>query len=166
MAAPSTPPVPPLPVPKPDGRQSPTALALQRGVLRHFAALGLMGLPEFCLASGRRADIAALDGKGEITIVEIKSSVADFRADAKWPDYRAYCDRLLFAVTVDFPIEILPEEVGILVGDAFGAHVLRPPPVHPLPAATRKTMLVRLARAGAARLAALHDPDLRPYSDL
>lgn len=161
MAGPATP-----PVPKPDGRQSPTALALQRGVLRHFAALGLMGIPEFSLASGRRADIAALDAKGEISIVEIKSSVADFRADAKWPDYRAYCDRLLFAVNVDFPVEILPDAVGILVADAFGAHMLRPPPLHALPAATRKTLLIRLARAASARLAALHDPDLRPYSDL
>ncbi|OYZ94301.1 MAG: hypothetical protein B7X99_15300, partial [Rhizobiales bacterium 17-65-6] len=147
-------------------RQSPTALALQRGVLRHFAALGLIGIPEFCLASGRRADIAALDPKGEVSIVEIKSSVADFRADAKWPDYRLHCDRLYFAVTVDFPLELLPLDVGILVGDAFGAAVIRPAPAHPLPAATRKALLIRLARAGAGRLAALHDPELRGMSDL
>jgi hypothetical protein len=157
---------PVAPVPPPDGRQSPTALALQRGVLRHFAAMGLIGIPEFCLASGRRADIAALDLKGEVSIVEIKSSVADFRADAKWPDYRRHCDRLYFAVTVDFPLDLLPLDVGILVGDAFGAAVIRPAPAHPLPAATRKALLIRLARAGAGRLAALHDPELRGMSDL
>ena len=150
---------------RPDGRQSPTALALQRGVLRHFAALGLMGLPEVALACGRRADIAALDPKGEITIVEIKSSVADFRADAKWPHYRASCDRLLFAVTVDFPLDLLPADVGVLVGDAFGAELVRAAPLHPVPAATRKAMLLRLARLGAARLGALHDPDYRLYAD-
>lgn len=160
-------PVPiPMPEPRVDGRQSPTALALQRGVLRHFAALGLLGIPEFCLASGRRADITALDGRGEITIVEIKSSVADFRADAKWPEYRLFCDRLLFAVPLEFPLELLPEDVGILVGDAFGAEMIRPPPLHPLSAATRKALLIRLARAGAGRLAALHDPNLRGASDL
>lgn len=154
------------PVPKADGRQSPTALALQRGVLRHLAALGLMGIPEFCLASGRRADITAIDLKGEITIVEIKSSVADFRADQKWPDYRLHCDRLFFAVTPDFPHEILPEEAGILVGDAFGAEMLRPAPFHPLPAATRKALLIRLARAGAGRLALLYDPELRGLGEI
>ncbi|MEP9377058.1 MmcB family DNA repair protein [Aquabacter sp. CN5-332] len=149
-----------------DGRQSPTALALQRGVLRHLAALGLMGIPEFCLASGRRADITAIDLKGEITIIEIKSSVTDFRTDVKWPEYRFHCDRLFFAVTPDFPTEILPDDVGILVGDAFGAEMLRPAPAHPLPAATRKAMLIRLARAGAGRLSLLYDPELRGLGEL
>lgn len=154
------------PVLKIDGRQSPTALAIQRGVLRHLAALGLMGIPEFCLASGRRADITALDLKGEITIIEIKSSIADFRTDQKWPEYRFHCDRLFFAVSPGFPVEILPDEVGILVGDAFGAEILRPAPVHPLPAATRKALLIRLARAGAGRLSMLYDPELRGLGEL
>lgn len=153
------------PSPRPDGRQSPTALAVQRGVLRFLSAHGQFGLPEFSLASGRRADILALDAKGTVTIIEIKSSAIDFRTDGKWPEYRAYCDRLLFAVPLDFPAEILPDEVGLLVGDAFGAEMLRPPPVHPLPAATRKALTLRFARAAAGRLAALHDPDLRPALD-
>lgn len=156
----------PEPVLKEDGRQSPAALAIRRGVLRHFAALGLIGIPELCLASGRRADIAALDGKGEVSIVEIKSSIADFRADQKWPDYRAHCDRLYFAVAPDFPLDILPDETGILVADAFGAAMIRPAPLHPLPAATRKALLIRIARAGAGRLTALYDPDLRALGEL
>lgn len=154
-----------VPVPRPDGRQSPAALLIRRGVLRHFMALGLTGIPEFCLASGRRADIAALDGKGEVSIVEIKSSVADFRADQKWPDYRPWCDRLYFAVAPDFPLELLPDETGILVADAFGAQILRPAPLHALPAATRKALLIRLARAASGRLALLHDPDLTAFSE-
>lgn len=154
------------PILRPDGRQSPTALLLQRGVLRYFAALGLLGIPELCLASGRRADIAALDGKGEVSIVEIKSSIADFRADQKWPDYRLHCDRLYFAVSPDFPLEILPDDTGILVADAFGAEMIRPAPLHALPAATRKALLIRIARAGAGRLTALYDPDLRALGDL
>jgi hypothetical protein len=153
-----------LPEPREDGRQSPTARAVQRGVLRHLSARGLVGVPEFCLVSGRRADILAVDGRGEISIVEIKSSVTDFRTDLKWPDYRAYCDRLLFAVPLDFPVEILPEETGLLVADAFGAELLRPAPAHPLPAATRKALMLRFAHTAASRLAALYDPELTRYS--
>lgn len=148
------------PEPRPDGRQSPTARAVQRGVLRHLALAGVAGVTEFALASGRRADILALGTKGEITIIEIKSSVADFRADGKWPEYRVFCDRLLFAVPLDFPLEILPEDAGLLVADAFGAECLREAPLHPLPGATRRALTLRFARTAAARLAALYDPDL------
>ncbi len=129
-------------------------------MLRHLAAHGAFGIPEFCLVSGRRADIAAVDPRGEITIVEIKSSVADFRADLKWHEYRAYCDRLVFAVSPDFPLEILPEDAGLVVADAFSAELIRPPPYHPLPAATRKALLIRLGRTAAGRLCALYDPEL------
>jgi hypothetical protein len=129
-------------------------------VLRHLAAHGVVGVTEFSLASGRRADVLALDGRGEISIIEIKSSAQDFRTDGKWPEYRAFCDRLLFAVPLGFPVEILPQETGLLVADAFGAELLRPPPRHALPAATRKALTLRFARTAANRLAALHDPDL------
>lgn len=152
------------PEPRADGRQSPIARAVQRGVLRHLAAHGLAGVTEFILASGRRADILALDGKGGISIIEIKSSVADFRADGKWPQYRAFCDRLLFAVPLDFPREILPQDAGLLVADAFGAELLRAAPVHPLPPATRRALTLRFARSAATRLAALHDPELQRYA--
>ena len=152
------------PQPKADGRQSETARAVQRGVLRHLAARGLVGVCEFSLASGRRADILAVDGRGEVSIVEIKSSVADFRSDGKWPEYRAFCDRLLFAVPLDFPHDILPEDTGLLVADAFGAEMLRAAPVHPLPAATRKALTLRFAHTAASRLAALYDPDLMRFS--
>lgn len=146
-----------------DGRQSPVARMVQKGVLRHFAALGLAGLTEFSLSSGRRADILALDGKGEVVIVEIKSSVQDFRTDAKWPDYRAFCDRLLFAVPMDFPLSILPEEAGLLVADAYGAQMLRDGPRHPLAPATRKALTLRFARTAAQRLCTMQDPDMSRY---
>ncbi|MFG1350592.1 MmcB family DNA repair protein [Xanthobacter autotrophicus] len=149
-----------LPELRPDGRQSETARAVQRGVLRHLALAGLAGVPEFALVSGRRADILALSPRGEITIIEIKSSVADFRTDAKWPQYRSFCDRLLFAVPLDFPVEILPPDTGLLMADAFGAECLREAPLHPLAPATRKALTLRFARAAATRLAVLYDPDL------
>jgi hypothetical protein len=75
-------------VPPVDGRQSPTALAIARGTARFLHALGYSVVSELPLPSGRRADLVALGGDGEILIVEIKSSVADFRADQKWMDYK------------------------------------------------------------------------------
>src|ERR1035437_8399838 len=63
-----------------DGRQSETALAVGRGTARLLHAHGFCVVSELPLASGRRADLVALDAGGEIWIVEIKSSVADFRA--------------------------------------------------------------------------------------
>jgi hypothetical protein len=86
-----------------DGRQSPTALAIARGTARFLHALGYCVVSELPLPSGRRADLVALGGDGEILIVEIKSSVADFRADQKWMDYRLHCDRLFLATIVDVP---------------------------------------------------------------
>src|SRR5579885_1766861 len=104
-----------------DGRQSPTALAIARGTARFLHALGYCVVSELPLPSGRRADLVALGGDGEIVIVEIKSSVADFRADQKWIDYRRHCDRLYFATIIDVPREIFPAGAGLIVADAFGA---------------------------------------------
>ena len=146
----------PLPV---DGRQSATAAGVQRGVRRLFAQLGHVTLPELTLANGRRADVIALAPDGHLTIVEIKSSVADFRADRKWPDYRDFCDRLFFAVPDSVPLEILPESAGLIVADAFGAAILRDAPCHPLAGARRKAVTLRFARAAAATLHALADPE-------
>lgn len=142
-----------------DGRQSERARAIQRGALRYLAACGLAGVPEFSLASGRRADIAALDARGDVWVIEIKSSVIDFRTDRKWADYRQHCDRLFFAVAPDFPLEILPEDAGILVADAFGAALIREAPRHPMPGATRRAVTLRLARTAAGRVMALMDPE-------
>ena len=93
-------------VPAPDRRQSETALAIARGTARLLRSLGFSCISELPLPSGRRADLVALNERGEIWIVEIKSSVEDLRADQKWPEYRAHCDRLFFAFTQDLPCEI------------------------------------------------------------
>jgi len=146
-----------------DGRQSATALAIARGTARYLHALGYCVVSELPLPSGRRADLVALGGDGEIIIVEIKSSVADFRADQKWIDYRLHCDRLFFATIVDVPCEIFPPDAGLIVADAFGASILCEAPEHRLAAATRKTMMLRFAHAAALRLQALADPQ-GPYA--
>ena len=152
-----------LPAPLPvDGRQSPTALAIARGTARYLHALGYSVVSELPLPSGRRADLVALGGDGEILIVEIKSSVADFRADQKWIEYRLHCDRLFFATVVDVPCEIFPADAGLIVADAFGASIISEAPEHRLAAARRKTVMLRFAHAAALRLQALADPQ-GPY---
>ena len=148
-----------------DGRQSQTALAIARGTARLLHAHGFCVVSELPLPSGRRADLVALDASGEIRIIEIKSSIADFRADQKWPDYRAHCDRLYFATCVEVPCKIFPPDTGLIVADAFGAEFQCQAPEHRLPAATRKAMMLLFARAAALRLQSLADPN-GPYGDL
>lgn len=144
-----------------DGRQSETAMKVWRGTARLLRLQGFVCLPELTLASGRRADLIALGQKQELVIVEVKSSIADFRADSKWPDYRAHCDRLYFATHPDVPQEIFPEDAGLILSDGFSADILREAPSHPLPAATRKAVTLRFARHAAQRLHDLIDPDAR-----
>jgi hypothetical protein len=142
-----------------DGRQSSAALEIARGTARLMRAMGYASLTELTLASGRRADIAAVNEAGEIWIAEVKSSLEDFRADHKWADYRAFCDRLSFAVAPGFPRQVLPEDAGLVVADRFGAEVLREAPLTPLPAARRKAVLLRFAREAALRIQTAVDPD-------
>jgi hypothetical protein len=141
-----------------DGRQSEVALSVARGTARLLHAHGFSVVSELSLPSGRRADLVALDSGGTIWIVEIKSSVADFRADQKWQDYRVHCDRLFFATAQDVPCEIFPPDTGLIVADHFGAEFHCEAPEHRLSAATRKAMLLLFARAAAMRLQSLVDP--------
>jgi hypothetical protein len=142
-----------------DGRQSETALAIARGTARLLRSLGFSTVAELPLPSGRRADLVALNERGDIWIVEIKSSLADLRVDTKWEDYRFHCDRLFFAFTRDLPCEIFPAGTGLIVADAYGAHMHCEAPEHRLQAATRKAMMLRFAATAAQRLGRLADPD-------
>jgi len=146
-----------------DGRQSQTALAVARGTMRLLHQFGFSAVSELPLPSGRRADLTALNAAGDVWIVEIKSSVEDFRADQKWMDYRAHCDRLFFATTLEVPCEIFPKDTGLIVADAFGAQVMCEAPEHRLHASTRKSMMLNIARAAALRLQSLIDPT-GPYA--
>jgi hypothetical protein len=148
------------PVARQDGRQSETALFVARGTRRLLRRLKFATLTELPLLSGRRADIVALAGDGAIHIVEIKSSIADFRADIKWRDYRAHCDRLYFAIPETMPAEIMPPEAGLIIADAYGAEIVREAPEHRIAAPTRRAMLMRFAHAAAYRLHSLSDPEV------
>jgi hypothetical protein len=143
-----------------DGRQSPRALDIRRGMGRYLRSLGFSLLPEMGLANGRRADLMALDPKGSIWIFEIKSSVADFRTDTKWLDYLGFCDRFGFATSTDVPAAIFPGDAGLYIADAYGAHCLREATEQRLAPARRKALLLAFARASANRLLALEDPEL------
>jgi hypothetical protein len=145
-------------VARPDGRQSETALMIARGVQRLLRARGFSSLTELSLTDGRRADIAAVNSDGEVLIVEVKSCAADFRADRKWRDYVACCDRLYFAITEDTPADLMPPETGLIVADFYGAEVVREAELNRMPPASRRAVLLRFALAGADRLHRLTDP--------
>ncbi len=141
-----------------------TAPTIRRGSLRLLHALGFTAVAELPLGSGRRADLVALGSGGEIWIVEIKSCLADFRADKKWQEYRLHCDRFLFAVSPEFPATALPGDAGLMIADSYGGTLIREGGLHPIASSRRKAMLVRFGRAAASRLAALHDPGLTESS--
>ncbi len=134
------------------------AKELSRGVARALTQQGFATLTEVALANGRRADVLGLGKDGALVIVEIKSSVADFRSDRKWPEYRDFCDRLYFAVAAGFPLELIPEDCGLIVADPFGAATVREAPSTALAAARRRAMTLRFARLAAQRLLRLVDP--------
>lgn len=131
-----------------------------RGVCRYLENRGYAVLSEFSLANNRRADVIGLAGDGSFAIVEVKVSVADFRADTKWPEYEDFCDRLYFAVPPDFPDELIPERTGLIIADAWSADEIRPAPETGLHASRRKALTVRFARAAAERHQRLVDPKL------
>ncbi|MGF1649520.1 MAG: MmcB family DNA repair protein [Hyphomicrobiaceae bacterium] len=142
-----------------DGRQSEAALEIARGVMRLLGTMGEACITELVLPNGRRADVVSLSANGIVRMIEVKSCLEDFRADTKWPDYFAYCDDFYFAVGPQFPSDVLPPSVGLIIGDRYGADLIRSAPHERMAAARRKTMHLAFARAAAARLTRLTDPD-------
>jgi hypothetical protein len=137
-------------------------VAVTRGVCRLWRARNAAPLVEVPLADGRRADVLTVGADGGIAIAEVKSSLEDFRADGKWQDYLAWCDRFYFAVPATFSLDVLPATVGLIVADGFGGEIVRDDPrdvaATRLPAARRKTLTLRCARLAAERLQRLSDP--------
>ena len=113
---------------------------------------------ELPLANGRRADVVALSSSGDLLIVEIKSSLVDYRTDGKWHDYLEYCDRLYFAVAADFPKDVIPADAGLILADRYGAELVRDPAEARLSAGRRKAMMLTFAHAAALRLQHHLDP--------
>ena len=128
-----------------------TTEAVTRGAARLLIALGWAPVAEMPLPNGRRADLMALGPKGELAIVEVKSSIEDYRCDLKWGEYAPYCDAFYFAVAPEFPREIIHEGPGLIVADGFGGAVIRPAPDAGLAPARRKALTVAFARLAAWR---------------
>jgi len=142
-----------------DGRQSETAAAIQRGVGRMLRGAGFASIFEVPLANGRRADVMAIGRKGEIWIVEMKSSPADYLSDSKWRDYLEFCDRFYFAIPPGMDPDLIDASAGLIMADAWGAEILRESTDGPLPAARRKAVTLLLARMAAMRLQSAADPN-------
>ncbi|MFV1594266.1 MmcB family DNA repair protein [Phaeobacter sp. JH20_36] len=136
---------------------------LARGVARHMAALGFVTVEEFVPARGLRVDVMALGPKGELWVVECKSSRADYQSDNKWRGYLEWCDRYFWAVDLAFPNELLPDDSGLIIADDYDAEIIRMAPEQKLPAARRKKLIQKFAMDAASRLHRLRDP--RPGAD-
>lgn len=143
-----------------------TAIDVCRGVTRLFAQAGLTVLAEVPLPNGRRADLLAIDSKGQITIVEVKVSRADLHGDGKWPDYCDWCDRFFWALADGLDPAILdtppyrPDMAGLIIADRYGAAVVRDAAIEPIAPARRKAELLRLARLAMRRTMLANDHDL------
>jgi hypothetical protein len=133
---------------------------LARGVCRHLASLDFAALEEFVPERGRRVDVIALGPKGEIWVVECKSSRADYLSDGKWQGYLDWCDRYFWAVDADFPADLLPDGTGLIIADDYDAEILRMAPETRLAPARRAALIRRFARDAARRLQRLNDPGL------
>ncbi len=132
---------------------------LARGVCRHLAALDFASVEELVPTRGLRVDVMGLGPKGEIWVIECKSSRADFTSDAKWQGYLEWCDRFFWAVDAGFPTELLPFETGLIIADAYDAEVVRMPEEDKLAPARRKVMVQKFARHAAMRAHAARDPE-------
>lgn len=133
---------------------------LARGVCRHLLTHDFVSVVELVPAPGLRVDVMALGPKGELWVIECKSSRADFAADRKWQGYLEWCDRFFWAVDGDFPAELLPGGTGLILADAYDAEILRMGPETRLAPARRKLLMQKFARHAATRLQALRDPRL------
>lgn len=131
---------------------------LARGVSRHLNSHGFVSVEEFVPARGLRVDVLGLGPKGEIWVVECKSSRADFQSDSKWQGYLEWCDRFFWAVDTEFPTDLLPLDSGLIIADAYDAEIIRMSPETKLAAARRKVMIQKFATHAARRLQALRDP--------
>jgi hypothetical protein len=131
---------------------------LQRGVSRHLATHGFACVEELVPTRGLRVDVMALGPKGEVWVVECKSSRADFTSDSKWQGYLEWADRFFFAVDEDFPTELLPEDQGLIIADGYGGGIVRMAPEAKLAPARRKVLVQKFAATAARRLQAIRDP--------
>ena len=132
---------------------------LARGGARHLTSLGFVTVEEFVPARGLRVDVMGLGPKGELWVIECKSSRADFQSDGKWEGYLEWCDRYFWAVDPEFPTDLLPDGTGLVIADAYDGEIIRMAPHHKLNGARRTALTRRFARHAAIRLQGMRDPN-------
>ena len=135
---------------------------LARGVCRHLIGHDFVTVEELIPSTGLRVDVMALGPKGEIWIIECKSSRADFQTDQKWQGYIEWCDRFFWAVDEAFPTDLLPDGTGLIIADAYNAEILRMGQETRLAPARRKVLVQKFARHAAVRWHAARDPGVSP----
>ncbi|WP_341245912.1 MmcB family DNA repair protein [Nereida ignava] len=131
---------------------------LARGVCRHLLSHNFVSVTELVPTRGLRVDVMALGPKGEIWIIECKSSREDFTSDQKWQGYLEWCDRYFWAVDEAFPTDLLPDETGLIIADGYDAEIIRMPDEVRLAGARRKAIVQKFARHAALRAHAARDP--------
>ena len=134
--------------------------ALARGVCRLLLEYDFVSVEEFTPERGKRVDVISVGPKGEIWVIECKSSRADFTSDGKWQGYLEWCDRYFWAVDENFPTDLLPEGTGLIIADAYSAEIIRMGPETKLAGARRGVLTRKIARHAARRLHGLRDPVL------
>jgi hypothetical protein len=131
---------------------------LARGVCRHLLGHDFATVEELVPAPGLRVDVMALGPRGEIWVIECKSSRSDYVSDRKWQGYLDWCDRFFWAVDAGFPLTLLPEGTGLILADPYDAEIVRLGPETRLAGARRKMLVQKFARHAALRLQAARDP--------
>jgi len=129
-------------------------------VCRHLLGHDFVTVEELTPTLGLRVDVMALGPKGELWVIECKSSRADFVCDQKWRGYLAWCDRYFWAVDDAFPTELLPDDTGLIIADAYQAEIIRMGPETKLPPARRRVMVQKFARHAARNWQVARDPGL------
>ena len=144
----------------PDPQQLQPGQLLARGVCRHLLSHDFVSVEEFVPERGKRLDVIAVGPRGEIWVIECKSSRMDYQSDRKWQGYLEWCDRYFWAVDQDFPTDLLPEGTGLIIADAYSAEIIRMGPEEKLAGARRGVLMRKIARDAARRLHAVRDPRL------
>lgn len=116
---------------------------------------------------GGRCDVLGINYRGMIVVVEIKSGLADYRADKKWRRYLAYANLMYFAFPpgVKIPQELKDDpDVGILQpGPSGQLRVVKRTSWRPVNGKLKRATVLGLVYRAADRTSLTHKPVLWNY---
>ena|ERR1700737_1106095 len=72
-----------------------------------------------CKGGRYRADVLAMSIRGQLVIIEVKTSVGDFKSDHKMLQYKNFCDNLYVAMT-----DVVYDKVKHLIAPGVGVFVI------------------------------------------